>query len=251
MTMRLLVIVSLLFSSSLYAQDAREIIHRYLDTVSNGNINNWNKIKSTYVESEVYYSQRDFNQKFTLAKPDKSNFHKSYSIFPYNNKIEIYEDSSLTKLQSTFYFLKDRTIVLLGNVPPLIKQPQPRDEFYSDHLPVQISKLVGNSKSVELLGTKEFPLDGLVCYEIKITAKKRKYVLYINTETFLLEYWNGRDDGDMSILSRFTNYKKVDSFLIPMSNSTIKDGVPYFSTVIRKYIINSDIEPKIFNYYDK
>jgi len=204
--MKSLLIVFIVFPISLYGQNAREIINHYLDTVSNGNIDNWNKIKSTYIESEVYYSQQDLEQKVNLLKADKASFHKSYRVPPYNQRIDIYEDSVFTKHQSTFYFLKNRTIILLGGVPPIIKEPAPRDEFASDHLPQQIWKLLNKSKSIELLGTKEFSIEGLLCYEIKITTKGRNYYLYINTKTFLLEYWNGREDGDLSFLSKLSNY---------------------------------------------
>ena len=49
--MKSLTIVFILFAAPLLGQDAREIVNRYLDTVSNGNIDNWNKIKSTYKEN--------------------------------------------------------------------------------------------------------------------------------------------------------------------------------------------------------
>jgi hypothetical protein len=75
----------------------------------------------------------------------------------------MYSDSSLVELLGTFYHLKDKTVILLENVPPIIKQPPRKDEFYSAHLPVQIAKLMDNSRSIELLGTKEFPLDGRLC----------------------------------------------------------------------------------------
>lgn len=249
--MKSLIIVFILLATSLYGQDAREIINRYLDTVSNGNVDNWNKIKSTYIESEVCYSQQNFEQKVSFLKPDKPSFHKSYRVPPYNHKIEIYEDSAFTRLLSSFYYLKNRTIILLGNIPPMIKEPAPRDEFFSDHLPVQISKLVDKSKSIELLGIKQFPIEGLQCYEIKITTKGRNYVLYINTDTFLLEYWNGREDEDMSILAKFYNYKKVDGFLLPMSDCLMRNGVVYFWKNIKQIEINADIDPQLFNYDDK
>jgi hypothetical protein len=130
----------------------------------------------------------------------------------------------------------------------MIKEPPPRDEFFSTHIPVQISKLVSKSKSIELLGIKEFPLDGFSCYEIKMITKGRSYVLYINTKTFLLQYWNNREDGDLSILTKFFNYKKVEEFLIPMSDSMMKDGVVYFSNTTKKYLINTPIDLQIFNY---
>lgn len=144
--------------------------------------------------------------------------------------------------------MKKRTIILLGNVPPIIKPARVRDKYASDYLPVQIWKLAEASQSIELLGVKEFPLDGIYCYEIRITTDGRKYLLYINTETYLVEYWNGRADLDPSILSKVYDYRRVGDLLIPMSTSTIKNGAIYFSSRTTKYVINADIDPAIFDY---
>jgi hypothetical protein len=249
--MKSLAILIIIFSPSAYGQNPREIIRHYLDTVSNGNVENWNSIRSFYTESEVYHSQNDFAGKVNLIQPDQSNFHKSFRVLPHHHKIEIYADSSFTKLVSEFYFLKNKTVILLNNVPPVTKQPPARDEFFSAHLPVQISKLAGKSKSIELTGIKEFLADGVSCYEIKMITKGRTYVLYINTSTYLLEYWNGREDGDLSILTKFYNYKKVENFLIPMSESLIKNGVVYFWNHTKNYQINADINMEVFNYKGK
>ena len=241
-------VLLVLFTQSLSGQTAQEIIARYLDTVSNGNIENWNQIKSLYTENEVYYSQQNFEQKIDLLKEEKGNYHKQHIVFPFKQKIEIYDDSIANKPLSTFYFLKDKTIILMGNMPPLVKEPAARDEFFSHHLPVQISKLVRKSKSVELRGVKQFTFDGTSCYEINISVRDRNYILYINTQTFLLEYWNGRGDGDATALTKFSNYKKVDGFLIPMFECSLKNGIVYFSNNVKKYFINVDIDPRIFDY---
>ncbi len=248
--MRILIIVFGIFSTSLHGQDAREILRNYLDTVSNGNIDNWNQIKSIYTESESLYTQQSFDQKVDLLKKDKANFSKMFIVFPYNHKHELYEDSSFTKLSSTFYFLEDRTIILMGNMPPIIKnQPFERDEFFSNHLPVEIWKLMVKSESVELLGIKEFPTEELECYEIKMITEGRNYYLYINPKTFLLEYWNR--SGDPSLLTKFYNYKKVEDLLMPMSHCSTRHGLVYYWNNTRRIEINVDIDPEIFNYKKK
>ena len=101
-------VLLVLFTQSLSGQTAQEIIARYLDTVSNGNIENWNQIKSLYTENEVYYSQQNFEQKIDLLKEEKGNYHKQHIVFPFKQKIEIYDDSIANKPLSTFYFLKDK-----------------------------------------------------------------------------------------------------------------------------------------------
>lgn len=249
--MKLLILVFGLLSTSLYGQNAREIVNHYLDTVSNGNIDNWNKIKSIYSESEGLYNQYNYEHKVNFLKREKPNFTKVFLVFPYNRKHELYEDSAFTQLLSTFYFLENRTIILMSNMPPVIKSsPSSRDEFFSDHLPVQIWKLMNKSKSVELLGIKEFPNDGFSCYEIKINIKGRNYYLYINTKTLLLEYWNGNGEDDRSFLTKYYNYKKVDDFLMPMSQSAMRNGIVYYWSNTSKIEINAAIDPEIFNYKD-
>ncbi len=240
-----------MFSTPLFGQDAREIVNRYLDTVSNGNINNWNKIKSIYKESVSYYSQQDFEHKVDFLKKDKASFSKSFLVLPHEHKIELYADSAFTNLSSSFYYLENRSILLIGNVPPIIKQPPPRDEFFSHHHPVEIWKRMDKSKSVELLGIKEFPTEELTCYEIKINAKGRNDYLYINTKTFFLEYWSGNEEGDRSALGKYDNYQKVEGFLMPMSVSSMKNGIVFYWNHTKKIQINADIDPEIFEYKEK
>ena len=139
----------------------------------------------------------------------------------------------------------------MGNIPPIIRQISKRDEFFSEHHPVQIWKRMDKSKSVELLGIKEFPAEEFTCYEIKINGKGRNDYLYINTKTFLLEYWNGNEEGDRSVLGKYDNYQKVEDFLMPMSVSAMRNGIVYHWNNTKKIKINADIDPAIFEYKDK
>lgn len=235
-----------------YAQTAREIVNRYLDTVSNGNIENWNKINSLYSETESFYSQGNFEQTINLLKEEKANYTKIFIEFPYNQKFENYADSAFTIPLSTFYFLEKRTIILMNNMPPVIKPASPsHDEFFSHHVPMEIWKLLNKSKSVELLGIKEFPLDDLVCYEIKINTKGHHCYLYINTKSYLLEYRTINEEEDRSFLTKFNNYKKIDGLLMPMTHSSMRNGLVYFWSHTRKIQVNPKIDPEVFNYKDK
>jgi hypothetical protein len=242
--------VVVLSISPLRAQNAREIVNRYLDTVSSGDIKNWDKIKSTYTESESYYSQSNFDGKFNLLKPEKSSFNKIYTVWP-QQRSDSYSDSTFSNLTSSFYFLKDKTVIIIGNIPPMIKQPSPRDEFDSEFLPLTIWKLLNKSKSVELVGLREFALENITCYEIKIAVKERVYFLFINTQTFLLEYWNGREDNDTSILVKYTDYRKIGDVLIPMYDCLIRNNIIYFWSRKKLIHINRDIDPEILKYEEK
>jgi hypothetical protein len=134
--MRLLLFASVLWISNSYAQTAREIVNRYLDTLSNGKIENWNKIKSIYSENESFYSQQNFEQRIDPLKKENANFTKVFIVFPYNHKHELYADSSFTIPLSTFYFLENKTIILMSNIPPVINPASSsRDEFFLTMFP--------------------------------------------------------------------------------------------------------------------
>jgi len=231
----------------LSGQDAREIVRRYLDKVSNGNIENWKKIKSTYTESEGYYSQNDFDQKVNLLKPDKSTFSKTYTVWP-QQKIEGYADSTFLNLISQFYFLKDQTIIIIGNIPPIIKPAPPRNEFVDEFMPVMVWKLLNKSKSIELAGIRDFPTDGVSCFEIRIRSTTMNCSLYINTETFLLDFSNQREDGDLSFLVKYDNYQKIGEYLMPMSELNMHNGVVFHWVNKRKVELNVEIDPEKFKY---
>jgi hypothetical protein len=248
--MKFMFLSFILLSSFVYGQNAREIINHYLDTVSNGNVENWSKIKSTYIESESLYSQNSFDQTVSLVSPDKPSFQKIYTLWP-QRRIDSYSDSTFNNLVSSIYFLKNKTIIVMGNLPAMVKPASPQGEYDTEFIPLTIWKLLNKSKSVELIGLKEFPIDGITCYEITITIQERSYSLYINKDTFLLEYWNGREDNDTSILTKYYNYKKVGDFLIPMSDCLMRKGIIYFWANKKKIEINSHIDSGIFIYSDK
>src|SRR5687767_14751689 len=155
--MKYLIILLVLVASSAHAQSAEEIVNRYLDTVSNGNIENWNKIKSIYIENESYSSQQDFEKQINFLKIEKPNFNRLFGARRYGSRIESYDDSTYTNLKSTFYFLKDKTVVSLPHIAPMITKNSGKDsEFFSEQTPVYIRNLLEKSSSAELLGIKEF-----------------------------------------------------------------------------------------------
>ena len=239
----------LLLATTLRAQDPRQIINRYLDKVSNGNVDNWYRIKSTYSESEVYYSHQTYQQKASLFTADKPSFNKTYRRLPHDSKVELYDDSTYTNLTSRFYYRKDKIIILLGTMPAMIKQRSTKEEFLRDLLPLHLSGLIGKkSVAMQVIRVREFPVDGFSCYEISMKTRERTYTLFINTDTFLLEYWNDREDGDLSILIKLYDYKDIEGLLIPMSESSSVNGQTYYWSHIRMYVINPDLDPEVFEY---
>jgi hypothetical protein len=140
---------------------------KYLNTVSGGDISNWEKIKSTYIESKSDFSQGDFDGKVNLLDQSKPSFNKTYTVWP-ERRIDSYSDSAFSKLMSSFYFLKDKTVIIMGNMAPIIKPAPELDEANSEFLPLTIWKLLSRSTSIELVGLKKLFVDAPVCYEVKI-----------------------------------------------------------------------------------
>jgi hypothetical protein len=248
--MKLLIGFLLSLSISAYAQNARDIVNRYLDTVSNGDIQNWANIKSIYIENENYSRHVGFDQKINLLKIEKPKFNRYFGIQHYGSRIESYDDSTFTNLKSTFYFLRDKTVIISADTPPFIrKNAKKRSEsFFSEHTPVYIRHLLDKSSAADLIGIKEFKNPDILCFHIRITAKGRNYHLYINRETFLLEYWNVSLLEDQSILTKFYNYKRIGNLLMPMSTSAMRNGVALHWNITRKIELNPEIDPGVFDY---
>lgn len=232
--------------ASLFGQDAREIILKYLDTVSNGNTGSWRKVKTLYRESIGYYNQDHFDQKPSLNS-SRSGFNQTYRVYPRHAKHVLYEDSSFTRPLISSYHTKDKSVIILPNLPPKINEPAEPDEMFADLLPMLIEELLDKSSSVRTLGTKQF-LEGVTCYEISMQVRGRTYMLYINTSTYLLEYWNNRKDEDLSILTGFGDYKWVDGLLMPMREFMSRNGVVFFSSTTNKLEINRHIPMTTFDY---
>lgn len=242
-----IVVLSLAIPSR--AQTARDIVNKYLDTVSNGDIHNWDKITSMYTESIGFYSHGNFEQRISLTNNDRPNYHKTWWEYPNKTKAELYSDSAFSNLSSVFYFLPTGSIILLPHNPPIKKDPSNvHDEFFSHFVPVHISKLLAKCESLDLLGIKEFVSEKLSCYEIRMMVNNRIYMLYIDTSTYLLDYWNNREDHDLSNMTGFKNYRRANGLLFPMSDFMKKDGVIFYQSDTKKIELNPSINPKIFVY---
>ncbi len=239
-------------TSQVDGQDARAIIQHYIDTVSGGDIKNWNTISTMYEEGQSYYSHNDFETKTNLANPDVPSYFRNWTdLKAGKSKNELFSDSSFEIRTSAFYFFKDKTIILMGNLPPIKKAAPEKDPDVSRHLPVYISNILARSKSVELIDVRQLLPGGPSFYELKLTAKGKEYFLFINVDSFLVEYYNLRGDGDRSILASVGEYQRFGNLLIPMFDSSMKNNVAYFWTRKSKLVLNGDIDPAILEYKEK
>ena len=128
---------------------------------------------------------------------------------------------------------------------PSMEVPNKEGEYQSQFQPVKLNELMHKSESIKLIGIKDFGSDAEKCYEIEITTKDKTEYYYFNVKTYLLEY---SSNADHSILSSFTDYKKIGDCLYPMSTTASKNGVVYFWMKNKKVQFNVDIDESIFRY---
>lgn len=241
----LLQILLLLIATTLYGQDASTILQRYFDTVSGGNIENWKKIKSVFIESESFYSQQNFESQASFS-PVRFHYLKTYREWPDKLKIEIYEDSTYSKFLSSTLWLpnKNKLILRFSNMQPIIKEL--KDNPW-DFKPVYLYERVKNSKSIIYKGIKNFELDSISCFDIEIKSKDNKTInLYLNTQTYLLEYWKILIESSTSNYVKFYDYKIVEGLSFHFVTQAMKDGQVFDFNRIKRVHINYAINPEIF-----
>jgi hypothetical protein len=246
------VFIIICMTSHMNAQDARAIIQHYIDTVSGGDIRNWNAITTMYEEGQSYYSHNDFEQKTSLVNPDAPSYFRTWiDLNADKTKRELFMDSSFEMRTSAFYFFKDKIIILMGTLPPMKRGALDRDPYLSPHLPVYISNILEHSRSAELISVKQLQAGGPSLYELKLTAKGKEYFLFINVDTFLLEYYNITGSGDRSILAAVDEYHQFGNLLIPMFESSMKNNVVYYWSRKSKLVLNPEIDPVILEFKEK
>ncbi len=222
-----------------YAQSAQEIIANYFDTVSHGDIRNWSQIKSAYIESRSVYSAAEYEGKpdFTLSKPTT---HKLYRVWPDQSREDLYQDSSLV---SSFFHLRKEQFFVMGNMEPMPMSSGPYEPYF-EFDPVRIRNLMDKAKSIELVGTVD--MQGINCFEVRLHLKELVWRFYFNAHTFLLEFWSNSPDGAGETLTKVYDYKRVENFLIPMSEVKSRNGVIFFSATRSRVDLNVDIDPGRF-----
>ena len=147
-------------------------------------------------------------------------------------------------MTSKFYFLKDKTVIFVGNMPP-IEKPS-KDPFRYQTLPVGIKELMDKASSIKLLGIREFAKDSVSCYEIEITSKDLSERIYINTKTFLLEYTSILQNGEYVSMNRYSSYKKFDDLWFHSKEVSTRNDVPFYWSHILRLELNIPIDPKEF-----
>jgi hypothetical protein len=87
-------------ASSANAQNPRDILAWYLDTVSYGDVGKWEEVRSLYAESIGYFNTEEFvSGTVSFSEPTYS-YKKLFRLWPDHHKEELYSDSLFHSLTS-------------------------------------------------------------------------------------------------------------------------------------------------------
>jgi len=226
-----------------FGQTGEEILNKYLDTVSNGNVKKWDDIKSLYVTSSYYFSASAFQSQGKTMTTDDLGYKKLYKIWPDKQKEELYRDPNYSDVPSKFYFLKNKHVIILNitSMPPM--ETPVRKSLWFEFYPKRIQQYIKESKEINFIGEKEIPGKTSAYYEVEIKTKEENHYLLFNKETYLLE---GKFFPDKDIYWIFSDYKETEGYLIPMLDTGIRDGIVFFWVMYNEFKFNIAIDPKIF-----
>lgn len=248
--MRLLIVfvtACLLAPAVAQAQTATDIIQNYFDTVSNGDFNNWTKIKSAYIESVSYYNDDEFQSPIpSFLNKGKPVYVREYREYPYKTRRESYSDSLYTIPTSTMLWLKDKLVMSFAQMDPVVKPL--REPNQNTFTPIFLSNLLRDSESISYEGVKKFPQDGISCHDIEVVTHTDTINYYFNTETYLLEYYKIFNETDTLNYARLANYQKIDGLLFHTEVYGMKNGRIFHSEKIKKIQLNAPMSPDKFRY---
>lgn len=90
-------------SETASAQNPRAIIEKFLQLTCSGTISDWNEIKTVQIERKSFYDESRKRNAVSFYKNDLT-YTRTTRRFPDHQKDELFSDSLLSQLQSTFYF---------------------------------------------------------------------------------------------------------------------------------------------------
>ena len=230
--------LTLLFT--LTASGQEDILRKCIDTLSNNDITNWNKIKSLKATSVSFYSANGY-QTGIEDFGDPLIYTILYKRWPDKQKEELYSDSLHTNLTSEFFFIGNTRTIFMGNLPPIKVETDKTRAF--DFYPVKIHNYILESKAIRSYGLTILPGKQTECYDIEIETKKEKHRFLINSKTFLLE---AIFFPEMKIYWYISEYQIFDGYLIPTYILGVKDGVVYEWKKYKSFEFNTNIEQSKF-----
>jgi thiol-disulfide isomerase/thioredoxin len=226
-----------------FGQTAEEILSRYFKASSpNGDISKWDEIKTLYSTSVGYFNPKSVDAPLdTTFDPKIINYHKSYKRWPDEQKEELFGDSLLKYHNSSFYFLKNRTVIMLGFMDPIeVNRKNQEIDFY----PMRIYKYMRKSKSISYGGIKVIQGKSVPCYEIEIKTSDASHVLFFNTESYLLDAIYFTEPNYYTMLS---DYRLFEGYLLPTYEVSKRNGVTIAWKRHRTYEFNVKFDENQFD----
>ena len=237
-----LVCLFLLTFDSSSGQTADEIIKRYFEVSSQGDLAQWSKIKTLYATCIGYYSEASFEtQKDTFDSANLS-YIKVYKRWPNEQKEELFSDSLFRKRTSSFYYLKNRRVIRFEYMDPIEVDPDEKTTF--DFYPTRINNYLLRSKSINYNGIKTIPGKPTSYYEIEIKTPDFDHVFLFNIESYLLEaiYF-----PEPNIYWLISDYKLFDGYLLPTYIASMRNGVIFDWRRYKTFVFNPKFREDLFN----
>ncbi|MBS1556140.1 MAG: hypothetical protein JSU09_14565 [Bacteroidetes bacterium] len=226
------------------AQNGKEIVDKYLDTVSSGDIGKWHRIKTFYSTDVGYFSTEKFKQGFGIPNKDKISYKRVFQCWPYKKKEELYSDSLFQNLTSSFYYFKNKKVIFLGNMPPM--EVIGDNSIFFDFPPTIVEKFIEGSTHIKYVGIDNIANSTSTFYKVDVKTKNGDYrSLFFDTQTFLLRAIYIPEENVYWI---YSNYKVIDGYLIATVMEIMNDGVVFSRTIYKTIEFNKPIEDNIFKY---
>jgi hypothetical protein len=232
------IIVSLAFTSS-FAQSPSAIVDKYYRAV--GGIENWESLRTAYVESRAMFLGSNLNAISGMHDPDTS-FNKTYRVWPDKGMSQTYQDSVIT---ITTYSVKKKHFFIFMGMPPVERSPGPYEPYF-EFEPVMVKNTIKKSKSLELVGrTNIFSSE---CFDIKVYGRELTWHLYFNVSDSLLVAWSNSPYDTHTTITRVFDYRRLDNLLMAFGEEKYNNGHVFFWGERSKVDLNIPIDDKIFEY---
>ena len=131
--------------------------------------------------------------------------------------------------------------MMIGNLPFSTKVNK---SLWFEFFPVHIQNWLADSKKIINHGTRKLPSESILCHEVEITTNELSRILYINTETYLLEALYVPEGN---YILRILEYQIIDGYLFPTKEVTLRYSTMIGFKKYSKVVFNQQLPAKIFD----
>ena len=227
-----------------YSQTGREIVDRYLDTVSYGDVDKWSRIKTFYSTSRGTFG--NMYPQFGGQVSGEVSFGKTYKQLPDQMKEESYKDSLFQELTGEFYYFRSKKVIYIGNMPPM--EVIGDNARFLEFLPATVQRYVKESKSITYNGIKILPGVKSLLHEVEIQTRDEIKRFFFNADSFLLE---AMAFSEVDIIWFYADYKDIDGFLMPMRSWSSNNGNVFSTTEIMSASFDQPMDKNKFKLKSK